>query len=343
MGSALPLARAAFLFLCLVPAGVAAQNPDTAIPAAVCDLLAAHPFDPDRIGPGVVSWDMDHERALPACEAAVAAEPDNVRLAFQFGRTLERAQRYDEARAQFQRAADRGHVPAMSSLALMLLYRENPSLTDLPVALALLRRAVDAGFVSAIMAYGDILREGRGVARDDAAAVAQYRRAAEMGNPLAQMRLAAALIAGRGVTADEAEAERLLRLAVAQNWVGAFADYAAFLLERNRDLPAAERLARRALAANPESGLYSHILASVLLRAGRSAEALVYARYAAERAPDEAVAHERLGDALQATGDNAAAAEAWRRALELAGDAAMRSRLEQRLRAAPAAPPAPGK
>ncbi len=343
MGFASPLVRAACLLMCLAPVGAVAQNPDTAIPAAVCDLLAAHPFDPDRIGPGVVSWDMDHERALPACEAAVAAEPDNVRLAFQFGRALERAQRYDEARAQFQRAADRGHVPAMSSLALMLLYRENPSLTDQPVALALLRRAVDAGFVSAIMAYGDILREGRGVARDDAAAVVQYRRAAEMGNPLGQMRLAAALIAGRGVAADEAEAERLLRLAVAQNWIGAFGDYASFLLQRDRDLPTAERLARRALAANPDSGLYAYILASVLLHTGRSAEALVYARYAAERAPDEAVAQQRLGDALRATGDGGGAAEAWRRALELTNDAALRREIEERLRDAPAAAPAPSK
>lgn len=327
----------------LLPAAALAQNPDEAIPAAVCDQLAAHPFDPDRIGPGVTPWEMDRERALPACRAAVAAEPNNPRLAFQLGRALERHQEYDEARRQFQRAVDAGYVPAMSSLALMLLYRENPSLTDLPTALALLRRAVDAGFSSAVIAYGDILREGRGVPRDDGAAVAMFRRGAEMGNPLGMLRLASAYASGRGVERDDAQAERLMQQAVALNSTDAFREYAAFLYERNRDLATAERMARRALAFLPNNARHAYLLASILLRERRAGEALVYARYAADGAPDEMVVQERLGEALAATGDAAGAAAAWRRALELAEDAAARRRIEERLRAAPQPAPAPSK
>ena len=53
-----------------------------------CDRLTAHPSDPDHVGEGVPSSAVVTHLAIPACRAAVAAEPDNPRLHYQLGRAL---------------------------------------------------------------------------------------------------------------------------------------------------------------------------------------------------------------------------------------------------------------
>ena len=51
-----------------------------------CDRLAAHPLDPFKVGAGVSQSAVDLAAAVPACEAAVAADPDNPRLNYQLAR-----------------------------------------------------------------------------------------------------------------------------------------------------------------------------------------------------------------------------------------------------------------
>ncbi len=337
------LTIAAALLLSLAPTVATAQSPDEMIPAPVCDMLAAHPFDPGRVGRGTVLHQIDADRAVAACSAAVEADPGNPRLIYQLGRALDAAGQIDEAQARYTRAADTGYVPAMNSLATTMLYRENAALTDAPIALTWLRRAADAGFAPALVTLGDLHVEGRAVEANPATAAGFYRRAAEMGSPDGQTALAGAYADGTGVTRDDAEAERLYRLAVAQNWGDALNDYAWFLYQRNRDLPEAERLARRALAAMPEDGNVSDTLAAILTRRGRAVEALPYALYAAARSPDNAEFHERLGDTLRDAGRVNDAAASWRRALELTQSDEQRQRLNERLGGAPAATPAPSK
>jgi predicted Zn-dependent protease len=93
--------------LAAVGGGAGAQD---APPAPLCDLLAAHPFDPDRFGEGVMFDRIDGERAVSACEEAVAADPNNLRLAYQLGRALARVERTDEAVPQLRRAARYGQT-----------------------------------------------------------------------------------------------------------------------------------------------------------------------------------------------------------------------------------------
>lgn len=336
-----PCMAFAAALLAFVPGTATAQAPDEMIPAPVCDMLAAHPFDPGRFGRGAPLQQIDTDRAVAACTAAVEADPGNSRLIYQLGRALEAAGQADEAQSRYTRAADTGYVPAMSSLAILMLYRENASLTDAPIALTWLRRAADAGFAPALVTLGDLHLEGRAVENNAATAAGFYRRAAETGNPDGQLALANAYADGSGVPQDDAEAERLFRLAVAQDWGDALNDYAWFLYLRNRDLPEAERLARRALAAMPEEGNVSDTLAAILTRRGRAVEAVPYALYAAARGPDNAEFHERLGDTLRDAGRMDDAVTAWRRALELTQSDDQRRRLNERLGAAPTA--APGK
>lgn len=62
--------------------------PFTSVAAEVteCDRLAANPPDPDRIVAGVPRSKVDVEAAIVACKSALAADPDNSRLAYQLGR-----------------------------------------------------------------------------------------------------------------------------------------------------------------------------------------------------------------------------------------------------------------
>ncbi|MEQ9444962.1 MAG: hypothetical protein RJS98_05310 [Rhodospirillaceae bacterium] len=51
-----------------------------------CDILVSHPEDPERVAPGVD--DVLLLAGQAACEAAVAADPENRRLRYQLGRVL---------------------------------------------------------------------------------------------------------------------------------------------------------------------------------------------------------------------------------------------------------------
>ncbi|MCC5861147.1 MAG: hypothetical protein JJT93_04460 [Gammaproteobacteria bacterium] len=51
-----------------------------------CDELAAHPLDPFKVAEGRSQGDVDLDAAIPACEAAVVADPHNPRLNYQLAR-----------------------------------------------------------------------------------------------------------------------------------------------------------------------------------------------------------------------------------------------------------------
>ena len=62
-----------------------------------CDRQAAHGRDPGHVGPPVTRSGMNKEAAIAACQAAVAADPDNPRLNYQLGRAYGYAGRGEEA------------------------------------------------------------------------------------------------------------------------------------------------------------------------------------------------------------------------------------------------------
>ena len=49
-------------------------------------VQSPHGSDPNSVAPGVSQDEMDFPRAIEACEAAVAADPDNPRLQYQLAR-----------------------------------------------------------------------------------------------------------------------------------------------------------------------------------------------------------------------------------------------------------------
>lgn len=126
-----------------------------------CDVAAAHPSDPDRIGAGVATADVVTHVAIPACRAAVAREPQTARFHYQLGRVLfywATANDGDasEGVAEVAAAADMGYRQAEFVLGL-LTAREG----DLCGAERLYRRAADQGLKSARLTYVNDVVAGR--------------------------------------------------------------------------------------------------------------------------------------------------------------------------------------
>ena len=119
-----------------------------------CDRYAGHPSDPDKRGPGVGSADVMFQKAIPACRAAVEAEPDNARYRYQLGRVIvywatTNGADPSEGAALVRQAADAGHTQA--EFVAGLLKRGQPeAICDVE---ALNRKAADKGLKAARIAY----------------------------------------------------------------------------------------------------------------------------------------------------------------------------------------------
>jgi len=300
-------------------------------PAAVCDQLAAHPLDPQRTAPGVLIEQMDHARAAAACEAAVALEPANARLWFEWARALDAGGLDSQAFERYRRAAELGSVAAMANFGLMLLDGRGVDTADLPGAVEWIRRAAERGYSPAQVSLGSLYADGRGMPQDPAEAARWYRRAAEAGDPSGQNALAWALEEGNGVEKDEDEAERFYRLAVEQNFPDAMNNLAWFLYARQRGMDEARGLATRAFEAQPDNPAFADTLAAILIRQGFPAEAMVLVDFAVAQEPNNPDYHERRGDALWGVERRADARAAWNRALELSPSNAQRRRLEAKI------------
>jgi TPR repeat protein len=101
--------------LVLFPAASRAQE----APAHACDLAAASPYDsmrPSEI-PGISFEKIDAKVALPACQAALATDPENPRLLYEMGRAYEANKDDTQARTFYEKAAARGNPGAQHNLS----------------------------------------------------------------------------------------------------------------------------------------------------------------------------------------------------------------------------------
>ena len=116
------------------------SRPGTGVPVTDCDRLASrNGSDPLSLAPGFAMADIDHAKAIPACEQALAEQPKEGRFAYMLGRSLDAAGQYEKARQSYLQAVDLGEKRAFLNL-------------------------------------GILSEEGRGVEADFAAAVAWYKK-----------------------------------------------------------------------------------------------------------------------------------------------------------------------
>lgn len=81
-----------------------------------CDLLAAHPDDPNRVAEGVADDEIVPQLAIIACENAIEDSVGEPRYTFQLGRAYLALGRKSEAREMFSEAADEDYAAAMAYL-----------------------------------------------------------------------------------------------------------------------------------------------------------------------------------------------------------------------------------
>lgn len=216
-----------------------------------CDRFAAHPNDPNKVAGGMDWDDLNPEKAIPACELAVSNSPDDPRLVYQLGRSLDKAERQGEAiewyrksanqnysAAQYilgrlhskgegvvqddvestvwyRKAAEQGHI--YGEYYLGIAYSKGKGLPQNSVEAAIwFLKAAEQGDDDAQAALGWAYHRGEGVPQDYATAANWYLKSAEQGNAFAQSNLGSLYQSGQGVPQDDSEAVSLFRKAAEQ-------------------------------------------------------------------------------------------------------------------------------
>jgi len=119
-----------------------------------CDVLAAEP-DNDVSVAGVEFEEIDVAKALPACEADSAKNPNSPRLMHNLAKTLERSGKLSEAAAMYRKSAERGYDWAQTYLAVA--YMEGTGVEpDMKEGVQWLRRAFEQGNRQALVTYTEL-------------------------------------------------------------------------------------------------------------------------------------------------------------------------------------------
>jgi hypothetical protein len=174
-----------------------------------CDDLAAAPYDPDRLRPGVELEHITANASVEACTAATA-RGQAPRLAYERGRALLAARQHALARAQLEAAVSNGYRSAQIDLA-QLLSTPSAGMLDPPRAISLYESAWKAGVTFAAFKLGNLFENGivpeeggKYILSPDASLAWQwYRRGIEVDEPHALARSAeneqaAAVLANAG-------------------------------------------------------------------------------------------------------------------------------------------------
>ncbi|MGI9235477.1 MAG: hypothetical protein ACR2RD_17730 [Woeseiaceae bacterium] len=136
------------VFACLLVGGIG-----LAADAHDCDTEAAHPSDPDRVGPGKGSGEVVTDRAISACRRAIDEQPDVARFHYQLGRAIvyqadANNTDFSKGLTHLQHAADMKYSQAMFVLGLM-----HRRAGDICASEPLTKKAADQGLKSARISY----------------------------------------------------------------------------------------------------------------------------------------------------------------------------------------------
>jgi TPR repeat protein len=94
------------------------------------------------------------------------------------------------------------------------LLAENGSSSDIQIAIALLKKAVDQGNTNSLILLGDLYAAGKGVSTDLPKAISWYRNATDLGDKRGYLRLARIYELGRGVPKDLIQAVQYYELGI---------------------------------------------------------------------------------------------------------------------------------
>lgn len=148
------------VLLCAMSFAVSAAMP---APDAItqCDRLASHPEDPDHIAPGVPSSKVDLPKAVAACEAEVKRQPDNLRIRYQYARSLAYSGQSKLATEQMRIAADGGYRQAQFVFGLFVDRNRPDAPTDVCLAEQYFLKSARGGRQAARVIYVHHVLNGR--------------------------------------------------------------------------------------------------------------------------------------------------------------------------------------
>lgn len=192
----------------------------TEAPVHDCDLLAADPLDNKRVSPGIYLNQIDPDRAISVCEAAIREFPETPRFKIQYARSLIRNGDTDTALGLFQNLAEQGNAVAQTNLGWLYDYGIGVG-QNYAESLRWYRIAVEQGNPMAQTNLGLMHDAGKGVPQDFAEAAHWFRMAAEQGEAIAQLNLGSMYLTGQGVPQDFAEALKWFQAASDQGFASA--------------------------------------------------------------------------------------------------------------------------
>jgi TPR repeat protein/serine/threonine protein kinase len=142
---------------------------------------------------------------------------------FLLGEQLFREGNHEEARREYQYAADHGHREARYALGMLLL--ENSSPADLVQGMGMIRLAAIQGHVEAKYELARGYASGRGVEKDPDLAELWYKRAAESGSPRGQYYFAQKYYRGGDTLRDYSLAASWMKQAAERGYAPAQKEY----------------------------------------------------------------------------------------------------------------------
>lgn len=126
-----------------------------------CDRLAAHPDDPFKVSPGVSERQVVLADAIPACQEAVARDPNNPRLNYQLARVLGYSGRGLEAIPHRRLAVEADYPQSLFVIGYITLLGLNQQPQDTCRAGELLHRSARYERLAGLLGFPRYVLEGR--------------------------------------------------------------------------------------------------------------------------------------------------------------------------------------
>lgn len=183
-----------------------------------CDISGGSPDDPDLAGiaPGVEYSDIDADRVIRDCLAAVQEWPDTPRFYTNLTRGYFKLGRMEDAYRAAVTGMEKGS--AQSTAYLAILYMNGSYVQkDLARALALFEQSAEAGNPGGMIYAASMYFHGEGTEANPSAAAYYYQMAADIGVGDAYANLGYLYDSGQGVPRNPAEAARFLLMALAMD------------------------------------------------------------------------------------------------------------------------------
>jgi tetratricopeptide (TPR) repeat protein len=128
-----------------------------------CDLLAAHPDDPNRVAPGRERAEIaqDYAGAIAACESAVARDPENPRLRYQLARVLGYSGQGKLAMPHREKAIAGRYPQALFVNGFLYLTGQNENPQDVCKAGELMRESAIEGRLAGLLGFPRYAMQGK--------------------------------------------------------------------------------------------------------------------------------------------------------------------------------------